>query len=65
VIVTELNRELIRTQPKLYEKVLSRSAIGRLGEVDDLIGLLVFLASSASSYITGQTIFVDGGYTAG
>jgi len=65
VIVTDLNRELIRTQPQLYDKVLSRSAIGRLGEVDDVTGLIVFLASRASSYITGQTIYVDGGYTAG
>jgi 2-deoxy-D-gluconate 3-dehydrogenase len=65
VIVTDLNRDLIRTQPQLYDKVLSRSAIGRLGEVEDVTGLLVFLASRASSYITGQTIYVDGGYTAG
>lgn len=65
VIVTDLNRELIRTQPQLYDKVLSRSAIGRLGEVDDVTGLIVFLASRAASYITGQTIYVDGGYTAG
>jgi len=65
VIVTDLNRELIRTQPKLYDKVLSRSAIGRLGEVDDVVGVLVFLASPAAAYVTGQTIYVDGGYTAG
>ncbi|MDI3468889.1 MAG: Oxidoreductase, short-chain dehydrogenase/reductase family [Pseudolabrys sp.] len=65
VIVTDLNRELIRTQPQLYEKVLSRSAIGRLGEVEDVVGVLVFLASPAASYVTGQTIYVDGGYTAG
>lgn len=65
VIVTDLNRELIRTQPQLYEKILQRSAIGRLGEVEDVTGLIVFLASRAASYITGQTIYVDGGYTAG
>jgi NAD(P)-dependent dehydrogenase (short-subunit alcohol dehydrogenase family) len=65
VIVTDLNRELIRTQRQLYDKVLARSAIGRLGEVEDVTGLIVFLASRAASYITGQTIYVDGGYTAG
>jgi 2-deoxy-D-gluconate 3-dehydrogenase len=65
VIVTDLNRELIRTQPQLYQKVLARSALGRLGEVEDVVGVLIFLASSAAGFVTGQTIFVDGGYTAG
>lgn len=65
VIVTDLNRELIRTQPQLYQRVLDRSALGRLGEVEDVAGVLVFLASSAARFVTGQTIYVDGGYTAG
>jgi 2-deoxy-D-gluconate 3-dehydrogenase len=65
VIVTDLNRDLIRTQPALYEKVLARSAIGRLGEVADVVGALVFLASPAAGFVTGQTLYVDGGYTAG
>ncbi len=38
--------------------------IGRNGEVDDLHGTAIFLASNASAYITGQTIFVDGGFSA-
>jgi NAD(P)-dependent dehydrogenase (short-subunit alcohol dehydrogenase family) len=65
VIVTDLNRELVRTQPQLYQRVRDRSAIGRLGEVEDVVGVLVFLASRAARFITGQTIYVDGGYTAG
>ena len=65
VIVTDLNRALINTQPQLYQKVRDRSAIGRLGEVDDVVGVLVFLASPAARFVTGQTIYVDGGYTAG
>ena len=65
VIVTDLNRELVRTQPQLYQRVCDRSAIGRLGEVEDVVGVLVFLASPAARFITGQTIYVDGGYTAG
>lgn len=40
------------------------TAIGRNGELDDLDGVTVFLSSPASAYITGQTIPVDGGYTA-
>lgn len=65
VIVTDLNRDLIRTQPQLYDKVLARSALGRLGEVEDVVGVVVFLASAAARFVTGQTIYVDGGYTAG
>jgi NAD(P)-dependent dehydrogenase (short-subunit alcohol dehydrogenase family) len=65
VIVTDLNRELVRTQPQLYDKVRSRAALGRLGEVDDVTGVLVFLASDAAAFVTGQTVYVDGGYTAG
>ncbi len=65
VIVTDLNRELVRTQPELYGEVVRRTALGRLGEIADVTGVLVFLASPAAGFITGQTIYVDGGYTAG
>ncbi len=47
------------------EQMLSRIPLGRLGEPDDFIGPLVFLASPASAFVTGQIIYVDGGYTAG
>jgi NAD(P)-dependent dehydrogenase (short-subunit alcohol dehydrogenase family) len=65
VIVTDLNRELVRTQPQLYDAVVKRTPIGRLGEIDDLMGALLFLAAPASNFVTGQILFVDGGYTAG
>jgi NAD(P)-dependent dehydrogenase (short-subunit alcohol dehydrogenase family) len=65
VIVTDLNRELVRAQPQLYQAVVDRTALGRLGEPEDIAGALVFLASPAARFITGQTLFVDGGYTAG
>ncbi len=44
---------------------LTRLPLGRLGEPEDLVGVLMFLASSASDFCTGQVMFVDGGYTAG
>ena len=65
VIVTDLNRELVRTQPQLYDSVRRRTALGRLGNPEDIAGALVFLASPAAAFITGQTLYVDGGYTAG
>jgi len=42
----------------------AKTAIGRNGQLEDLDGLTVFLASEASDYITGQTISIDGGFTA-
>ena len=44
---------------------MARLPLGRLGEPEDLVGALLFLTSSASDFCTGQTVFVDGGYTAG
>jgi len=42
----------------------AQTAIGRNGSLDDLYGATVFLASGASAYVTGQTLYVDGGFTA-
>jgi NAD(P)-dependent dehydrogenase (short-subunit alcohol dehydrogenase family) len=42
---------------------LARTPLGRLGEADDIAGAILFLTSSAASWITGQTLAVDGGYT--
>jgi NAD(P)-dependent dehydrogenase (short-subunit alcohol dehydrogenase family) len=46
------------------EAMLSRIPLGRLAEPDDLTGALQFLLSDASSFITGQVLYLDGGYTA-
>jgi NAD(P)-dependent dehydrogenase (short-subunit alcohol dehydrogenase family) len=50
---------------QVREAMLSRIPLGRLGEPEDFVGPLVFLASEASRFVTGQILYVDGGYTAG
>lgn len=47
------------------EWVLNRTPAYRWGEPADLVGLAIFLASAASNFVTGQTVFVDGGFMAG
>ena len=47
------------------QAMAARTMVGRNGEMDDLAGTVLFLASRASDYITGQTLFVDGGFSAG
>ena len=47
------------------QRSLSRIPLGRLGEVEDLIGMALYLLSPASSFCTGQIMYVDGGFTAG
>lgn len=60
---TELTAPLFE-DPKTAADLASRTAMGRNGELEDLRGPLLFLASDAGAYITGQTINVDGGMTA-
>ena len=49
---------------ELAERHAAQTCIGRNGRLEDLHGTTVFLASDASAYVTGQTLMVDGGYTA-
>lgn len=50
--------------PERAARSAALTAIGRNGELTDLYGTVIFLASGASSYVTGQTLYVDGGFTA-
>lgn len=56
--------EAVFANPEKAERNAMQTAIGRNGEPDDIHGLCVFLSSDASAYLTGQTIFLDGGFTA-
>ncbi|GAH58642.1 unnamed protein product, partial [marine sediment metagenome] len=50
--------------PETLKEIESGIPLGRLAETDDITGSVLFLASDASSYITGHTIIVDGGLSA-
>lgn len=52
------------SDPAFYNAVVSRIPLGRIGETDDVVATVLFFASPASSFITGQTLYLDGGITA-
>jgi gluconate 5-dehydrogenase len=62
--LSEMTRTLLEDSG-MAEWMRSRTPMRRLGELDELVGPLLFLASDASSYVTGTVIAVDGGYCAG
>ncbi len=59
-IMTEVFKS-VATDKAAMDKILARTPMGRVGEPDEVAGVAVFLASEDSSYITGQTIYPDGG----
>ncbi len=61
--VTPLNKALVE-DPEFTAWLEKRTPAGRWGSVEELVGAAVFLASGASSFVNGHTLFVDGGITA-
>ena len=59
---TEMNRPLLN-DPEAYKSFVSRIPLGRWGDMDEIGGLIVFLAGDTSSFITGASITIDGGWT--
>jgi len=60
-IATELARQAVLTNEASRQKILSRTPLKRLGDPSEVAQVVAFLASDASSYITGEVITVDGG----
>lgn len=63
VFRTELNAALLDSTPRGQE-LLMRTPMGRFGKTEELIGAALYLASDASSFVTGQVLVVDGGFLA-
>ncbi|MDR4483308.1 MAG: SDR family oxidoreductase [Nitrospirales bacterium] len=61
-IDTEMTQILRERLPEVHQSVIDRTPANRWGTIEDLSGIAVFLASSASDFITGAAIPVDGGY---
>ncbi|UJF36342.1 SDR family NAD(P)-dependent oxidoreductase [Paenibacillus hexagrammi] len=59
---TPLTEKLL-ADPVYLGEIVARTPLGRVGELEELVGPAVFLVSDAANYVTGQTLFVDGGMT--
>ena len=62
--LSEMTREQMFEDPAGLDFITRNAPMGRAGEVDELDGALLFLAGSASTYVTGHTLPVDGGWVA-
>ncbi len=56
--------EGFRKNPGLYKELIDKTPLGRLAKPEEIAGAAVFLSSNAASFITGQTLFIDGGWSA-
>jgi NAD(P)-dependent dehydrogenase (short-subunit alcohol dehydrogenase family) len=63
--LTDFTANTMKQRPDRAERIVSRIKLGRFAEPRDLVGAALFLASEASDFVTGHTLYVDGGLTAG
>jgi NAD(P)-dependent dehydrogenase (short-subunit alcohol dehydrogenase family) len=62
-VETDLTNGL-RRNPRLQESIVRQTPLGRFAKVNEIAGAAIYLASDAASFVTGQTFYVDGGWTA-
>jgi glucose 1-dehydrogenase len=60
-ILTELARNAVLTDEESRNLILSRTPLGRFGEAEEVASVIAFLASDDATYVTGETVFIDGG----
>lgn len=60
---TDMNKQLIN-DPAAYKAFVQKIPMGRWGELHEIAGAAIFLASDAASFVTGSALFIDGGWTA-
>jgi glucose 1-dehydrogenase len=53
--------ETVMADPEARQRILSRTPLGRIGDPKEIAAVVAFLASDQASYITGQTVYADGG----
>jgi NAD(P)-dependent dehydrogenase (short-subunit alcohol dehydrogenase family) len=63
-MLSDMTRQFTDENPELARGWIQRIPAGRMGEPADLDGLVVLLCSDSSSYIVGQSVVIDGAYTA-
>ena len=61
--LSDMTRQFTEANADLAKEWTSRIPLGRMGEPEDLHGLVRYLTSPESAYMTGQTLVIDGGYT--
>ncbi|NTV90221.1 MAG: SDR family oxidoreductase, partial [Clostridiales bacterium] len=61
---TEMTKNTLFAQPQWMQLYATNCPVGRPGKLSELTGAVIYFASDASSYTTGQTLFIDGGMSA-